>query len=136
MNRELFISDYHRLSRLVGSEELPERLADYVQQMPFNPDHSLAEKTVNKDVVIGLCCQHFKVSLIDMIIPSRKEGIRLIRQMTIYLLETRTRMNQQAIADLFHRDRSTIASTKRRIQDLMDTDLAIREEIALLNAQL
>jgi chromosomal replication initiation ATPase DnaA len=71
-----------------------------------------------------------------MILLCRKESIRLKRQITIYLLETRTRMNQTDIAELFRRDRTTIASTKRRILDLMDTDIAIREEVTYLNGQL
>lgn len=136
MNRALFISDYRRLTRQFSPEALPEVLADYVAQIPLNPDHALVARTVDKDKVIGLCCEHFRVSLLDMIVVSRKEGIRYKRQVTMYLLETRTRMNQTEIGDLFHRDRTTVASTKKRIQDLMDTDLTIREEIALLNAQL
>jgi chromosomal replication initiation ATPase DnaA len=136
MNRQRFISDFRRLARQFSSDLLPEMLADYVEQIPRNKDHATSLNTVDKDVIINLCCQHFKVSLMDMILYCRKESVRYKRQVTIYLLDTRTRMNQTEIAEMFHRDRTTVASTKKRVQDLMDTDMGVREEIAYLNAQL
>lgn len=136
MNRELFISDSQRIFRQFGEKGFHEAMADYVEKIPFDPNHALVMKTVDKYDVIRVCCKHFKVSLIDMIKPGRKIGIKEKRQITVYLLETRTRMNQTEIGRLFQRDRTTVAATKRRIQDLMDTDLAVREEIAYLNSLL
>ena len=136
MNRELFIADARRIERQFGKERYLELLADYVERIPLDPDHMLACRTVDKDKIIGLCCEHFKIPLADLIRLSGSGNVKMQRKIIIYLLETRTHMRQQEIADLFCRCRAAIANVKMNVQDLMERDQAVREEIAYLNALL
>ena len=136
MNRELFIADVRRMQRMHGKERFYEALTEYVERLPLDPDHALAQKKVDKDKVIGLCCERFDVSLMDMVQLNGKADLKLQRKLLIYLLETRTHMRQQEIADLFCRCRAAIANVKMNVQDLMERDQAVREEIAYLNALL
>lgn len=136
MNRELFISDFKQLSRMYGPDFLPRALADYVEQIPSNPRHATVEIVVDKDKVIGLCCEHFKTSLLDMVARDRTESIRYKRQIIIYLLRRRTRMSLDGIGRLFERDHSSVAHTCKRIRDLMSVDETVKQEIEQMNAQL
>jgi len=135
MNRQLFIADYKRLCRQYPSEQLPEAVADYVKAMPLMPAH-WGDRIVKVDKIIGLCCQHFGVRLEQMAQRNRTESIKYPRQVTIYLLAKRSGWVQERIAELFNRDRTTVVSSRERIQDLIDTDPDIRDEILQLNAQL
>lgn len=136
MNRQLFIQDFKSLASAFDGSILPEVIADYVQKMPYHHGHQRFEVTVNQDKVIGLCCQHFKMSLEEMAAPDRHEEVKHPRQVTMYLLLRRCRLPHRQVADLFNRDRSTVTATKLRMDNLMETDLALKEEIETLNGQL
>lgn len=121
------------MSRFYAAEDFPAKVADYIEKRFIERIFREGRTKVHKDVVIGLCCQYFDVRLEDMVTPSREEEIRLKRQKTIYLLRAFTRMTTVAIGDLFNRDHTTIISSSRRIEDLIDTDAGIQKEIALLS---
>jgi chromosomal replication initiation ATPase DnaA len=136
MNRALFISDFNALARLHTPEDLPGVIANYVQKIPINPGHSLFAPSVPKEKVIRVCCSHFKTSLKKMATKDRHWPIRYSRYATIYLLSKRTRLNQEDIALIFNRDRTTVVSSIQALKDVMETDCSLREEIEQLNAQL
>lgn len=121
------------MSRFYSPDDLPEKIADYVEKRFIERIFREGRIKVHKDIVIGLCCQYFDVSLGEMVLPCRIEEIRLKRQKTIYLLRAFTRMSANQVGRLFNRDHSTILQSCRRIEDLLDTDPGIQKEIALLS---
>jgi chromosomal replication initiation ATPase DnaA len=133
MNRDLFIADLKQMSRFYSADDLPAKVADYIEKRFIERIFREGRTKVHKDVVIGLCCQYFEVRLEDMVTPSRVEEIRLKRQKTIYLLRCFTRLSTIGIGNLFNRDHTTIIASCRGIEDLMDTDPGIQKEIALLS---
>lgn len=136
MNRELFISDSQRIFRQYGERGYHEAMADYVKIMPLHPGHALAESTVDKDKVIGLVCQHFGVSLLDLVKRDNSRPSAYKRHVLIYLLSRRTRMSHEKIAFLFERNRTTITHAIHTMSDDMETDISIRDEVEHLNGQL
>lgn len=136
MNREAFITDYQRLRHIHGARKVAEKLADYIELRFVERPGPQGPAKVHHDKVIGLCCQHFEISLEDMIKPDRTEAVKYKRQVTAYLLHHRTRMNNVDIGILFNRHRTTILQNVERIQNLMDTDPYIREEVEMLNERL
>jgi len=135
MNRDLFLSDFKRLRRAYPPEDLPEILADYVKNMPLMPAH-WPGNTRHPDKIIRHCCIYFRTNLKKMAMRCRKESIRYPRQATIYLLEKRSGLRHEEIGAIFGLDRTTIISSRDRIQNLIDTNEDIRAELWRLNAKL
>lgn len=136
MNRELFISDFKRLSRLYSEDELPGVIADYVKKMPNDLRHFRGEASVEMDKVISLCCEHFRASFEDIKKKNRRHTHTYKRQVLIYLLMRRTRIGYRKISELLDRDHSTVAHAMQRIRELVEIDKSVRQEIEMLNNQL
>lgn len=136
MNRELFISDYHRLTRQYPPEALPEVLADYVKDIPKNPGHAISEPSICPERIIERFCGHYGLSMEILAKKTRVEAIRYKRQKLIYLLVRRSRLTLSAIGKKFAKDHSSVSASAKKIRDTMDVDPTVYKEMEDLNALL
>lgn len=136
MNRELFISDFKKIFAEAPWEQIPDRIADYVEAMAKNKVHQKGICRVDKNKIIAFCCDRLSTTMEEMIRKDRREHIKVKRQITMLMLHRRGHISTPQIGKMFERNHATVLGSIRRIDGLMDTEPGMLEEIELLNAQL
>lgn len=135
---ELLQADINRFFRLYKREDLPMHLVGYITDnyIPKVPVKKGDAIVVDKEVIIGLVCGYFKVSLLDMRRHSREEEVRYPRQVLQYLLFTRTMMSATGVGAFFKMHHTSILSSRNRIRELMEKRLSVRIDLEYLINQL
>lgn len=124
-------ADVNRLIRLYPREQVGEAIVRYIGEhfiaklSPKKGDHL----QVDKDVIIGLVCGHFKMSLEIMGTLRRYEDIVYPRQIMSFFLATRTPMTLKVIGELFGQDHTTVMSSRNKIIDRYEKDPTIRKDV-------
>lgn len=127
-------ADVNRLIRLYPRNQVGEAIVRYIDEYfiaklsPKKNDHI----TVDKDVIIGMVCCHFKMSLEKMKERTRAKEICYPRQVMSYFLATRSPMSLKAIGNMFDQDHTSIMSSRNKIIDAYDKNPNTRQDIDVL----
>jgi chromosomal replication initiation ATPase DnaA len=100
----------------------------WVPEWAENPKHAM-------HLVVALVASQYRTEKCNIYMPGRgTRKIRRLRQMAMYLLHTAFSISYNNLAQLFGRDRTTIANACRTIEDLRESrfennEIARLEEI-------
>jgi len=136
MNRALFISDVKRFQRFFKSEEIAEKLADYVTEnfIPRHTKEKVPDPSVEKQKIIDLVCKHFDKTLDEIVKCRRHYRTIKPKKVLCFLLWKRTHMSLREIANLFaYKDHTSVIHQRDSVLDLMRTDTSWAHEIEYLN---
>ncbi len=91
-------------------------------------------KEINKEITVEfiqkLVADHFKVPVETLAGKTRKRSIVVARQLSMYLAKNMTNKSLKSIGEMFGgRDHSTVIYSCKTVQDLLDTDDAIKEDV-------
>ena len=106
---------------------LPEYALSYAPLMPTTPSQPLSVNTIQRAV-----CQHYGVTLVDLLSGRRTRALVLPRQVAVWLCRKLTIHSLPAIGHHFgDRDHTTMLHAARRVDELRQSDQAMQ---ALLDA--
>lgn len=89
------------------------------------------------DRIVKVIEEHFNVTLEQLRTKNRRRVICYPRQVAMYLMYSRTTLTLVDIGEYFGgRDHSTILHSKEAIENLMETEILIREEIETISNKL
>ncbi len=122
-NTEIFLVK-SKLERLVGKEMkvliLPKKQA-YKELLKREPKIEDVVKTV---------CDYFHVEPEKVLTKSRKREFAQCRQISMYVLNTKTRMSLKNIGEYFGgRDHTTVIHSTQTVRDLMDVDEEYKKNV-------
>lgn len=87
--------------------------------------------------IIKICCDYFDINPED--ITGLKRGsvyITYTRQMTHYLISTRTHLSSVAIGEMLHRDRTTVIHSKKKIEGWIKSDPGVQGDLEVLQEKI
>lgn len=95
---------------------------------------------VNKEITVDniklLVAEYFKVPVEKLHGKTRKRDVVIARQLSMYLAKNFTNSSLKVIGDKFGgRDHSTVIYSVKAVQDMMDTDLVFKDQVADLEKQ-
>jgi chromosomal replication initiator protein len=94
-------------------------------------------KEITVDFIQKLVGEHFDVSVEKLKGQTRKRGIVIARQLSMYLAKNLTNKSLKAIGENFGgRDHSTVIYSCKAVQDLLDTDLIFKDTVADLQKKI
>lgn len=94
-------------------------------------------KEITLDFIKDLVADHFKVPVDKLGGKTRKRQIVIARQLSMYLAKNLTDKSLKAIGEMFGgRDHSTVIYSVKTVQDLMETDLVLKDTVAELEKKL
>ena len=96
---------------------------------------------INKEITVEfiqkLVADHFNVPVEKLAGKTRKRSIVVARQLSMYLAKNLTNKSLKAIGSQFGgRDHSTVIYSCRTVQDLLDTDMTIKEDVNVLEKKI
>lgn len=96
---------------------------------------------INKEITVeyiqNLVADHFNVPVEKLAGKTRKRSIVVARQLSMYLAKNLTNKSLKAIGDQFGgRDHSTVIYSCKTVQDLLDTDMTIKEDVNVLEKKI
>jgi len=96
---------------------------------------------INKEITVefiqNLVADHFNVPVEKLAGKTRKRSIVVARQLSMYLAKNLTNKSLKAIGDQFGgRDHSTVIYSCKTVQDLLDTDMTIKEDVNALEKKI
>ena len=96
---------------------------------------------INKEITVefiqNLVADHFNVPVEKLAGKTRKRSIVVARQLSMYLAKNLTNKSLKAIGSQFGgRDHSTVIYSCRTVQDLLDTDMTIKEDVNVLEKKI
>jgi chromosomal replication initiator protein len=96
---------------------------------------------INKEITIEfiqkLVAEHFSVPVETLAGKTRKRQIVIARQLSMYLAKNLTDKSLKAIGEQFGgRDHSTVIYSYKAVQDLLDTDVFIKETVSELEKKI
>ena len=96
---------------------------------------------INKEITVEfiqkLVAEHFNVPVEKLAGKTRKRSIVVARQLSMYLAKNLTNKSLKAIGDQFGgRDHSTVIYSCKTVQDLLDTDMTIKEDVNALEKKI
>jgi len=96
---------------------------------------------INKEITVefiqNLVADHFNVPVEKLAGKTRKRSIVVARQLSMYLAKNLTNKSLKAIGNQFGgRDHSTVIYSCRTVQDLLDTDMTIKEDVNVLEKKI
>lgn len=96
---------------------------------------------INKEITVefiqNLVAEHFNVPVEKLAGKTRKRSIVVARQLSMYLAKNLTNKSLKAIGDQFGgRDHSTVIYSCKTVQDLLDTDMTIKEDVNALEKKI
>jgi hypothetical protein len=102
---------------------LPEYVLSYPAALAVPP--ALSVRTIQRAV-----CDHYGVSLLDLLSSRRTRALVLPRQIAVWLCRRLTTHSLPAIGHHFdHRDHTTMLHAARRIDELRQTDAAMQARL-------
>ena len=94
-------------------------------------------KEITVDFIQKLVGDHFDVPVEKLKGQTRKRGIVIARQLSMYLAKNLTNKSLKAIGENFGgRDHSTVIYSCKAVQDLLDTDLIFKDTVADLEKKI
>ncbi len=94
-------------------------------------------KEITVDFIQKLVGEHFDVPVDKLKGQTRKRGIVIARQLSMYLAKNLTNKSLKAIGENFGgRDHSTVIYSCKAVQDLLDTDLIFKDTVADLEKKI
>lgn len=127
-----------RTIRLYPREQLAEAIVRYIGEnfvpklSPKKRDHLL----VDKDLIIGLVCGHFKVTVAQIGKKSRRKSIIYPRQILCYFLSTRSYLSLAEIGRLVKQHHTTIRNSRTKIIKAYNRNITIRADVDYLTGLL
>ena len=95
------------------------------------------DRQVNVDDVQKKVAEHFNVRVSDMHSAKRARTVARPRQIAMYLVKSLTTMSLPEVGRKFGgRDHTTVMHAIKKVEDLMKTDSALREDVELLRRTL
>jgi len=96
---------------------------------------------INKEITVEfiqkLVAEHFNLPVEKLAGKTRKRSIVVARQLSMYLAKNLTNKSLKAIGDQFGgRDHSTVIYSCKTVQDLLDTDMTIKEDVNALEKKI
>jgi chromosomal replication initiator protein len=96
---------------------------------------------INKEITVEyiqkLVAEYFNVPVEKLAGKTRKRSIVVARQLSMYLAKNLTNKSLKAIGSQFGgRDHSTVIYSCRTVQDLLDTDMTIKEDVNVLEKKI
>jgi len=114
--------------REIDIELAKEVIKNFVNQM---------SKEITVEFIQNLVADHLDVPVEKLKGQTRKRGIVVARQLSMYLAKNLTNKSLKAIGENFGgRDHSTVIYSIRAVQDLLDTDSVIKETVAELEKKI
>ena len=130
--------EVRRAIRLYPRDQLDEAIVRYISDN-FVPKLS-PKKGLNmlcdKDLIIGLVCGYFKMSLEKMVVRTRLRTTVYPRQIMHYMLATKSTLSLMDIGRLFGQDHTTIGSSRNKIIEAYTKNPTVRADIDALIKQL
>ncbi len=98
---------------------------------------SQMSKEITVDFIQKLVADHFDVPVEKLKSQTRKRGIVIARQLSMYLAKNLTNKSLKAIGENFGgRDHSTVIYSCKAVQDLLDTDMIFKDTVADLEKKI
>lgn len=98
---------------------------------------NLTQKEITLNDILKSLCRQYKIKPRDVIGKSRKAEIVTVRQLTMYLAQKYTQMNQTQIGqEMGKRDHTTVLHSIRQIEKRLSTDREYRLQVEALEAGL
>jgi len=98
---------------------------------------SQMSKEITVDFIQNLVADHFEVPVEKLKGATRKRGIVIARQLSMYLAKNLTNKSLKAIGENFGgRDHSTVIYSCKAVQDLLDTDVIFKDTVADLEKKM
>ncbi|MBW2062607.1 MAG: chromosomal replication initiator protein DnaA [Deltaproteobacteria bacterium] len=114
------------LARRIDLELAHEALEDLVEN----------EQTVDREVILNLICQYYKVNLEDLRSRSRSKNIVLPRNVGIYLFRETTDLSLEAIGQIFGRNHSTVLYALHSLKQRYKKDQKLKGQVDFLKDRL
>ncbi len=94
-------------------------------------------KEITLDYIKGLVADHFTVPVEKLGSKTRKRQFVIARQLSMYLAKNLTDKSLKSIGEMFGgRDHSTVIYSIKTVQDLMETDLVLKDTVAELEKKI
>ena len=94
-------------------------------------------KEITLDFIKGLVADHFSVPVEKLGGKTRKRQFVIARQLSMYLAKNLTDKSLKSIGEMFGgRDHSTVIYSIKTVQDLMETDLVLKDTVAELEKKI
>ncbi|MEM8909195.1 MAG: chromosomal replication initiator protein DnaA, partial [Bacteroidota bacterium] len=98
---------------------------------------SQMSKEITVEFIQTLVAEHFNVAVDKLKGQTRKRGIVIARQLSMYLAKNLTNKSLKAIGENFGgRDHSTVIYSCKAVQDLLDTDMIFKDTVADLEKKI
>lgn len=124
-------SEIRHLIRLYPRDQVGEAIVRYIGDN-FTPKLS-PQKNDNllyhPDVIIGLVCGHFHMSLEEMKVGSRKPYFSYPRHVMQYMLTTRSMLSLFAVGKMFAKHHTTVMAARNKIINLYEKSVTARADI-------
>lgn len=91
---------------------------------------------LDKYKIINMVCEFYGVNFDQINVKTRKRKLVIPRQIIMYLLHCHNRYSLESAAKIFKRDHATASHAKKTINNLIDTDIRIREDMAFFIEQI
>lgn len=124
-------AEIKRFIRLYPREQVGEAIVRYIGDN-FVPKLSPKKELmlmVDKDLVIGLVCQYFDLSLETMANKTRKPAIVYPRQVMEFMLSTKTPLSLADVGRLLGRHHTTVLASKNKIIEAYQKNPTVRRDI-------
>jgi chromosomal replication initiator protein len=89
-----------------------------------------------RDVIIKVVCEHFSISIEELIDKSRRRPIVYRRQILMFLLVYYTRDTYQEIGNIFNKDHTTVIHSKDLINDLIGIDDKVKGDVEAIKTKI
>jgi len=114
--------------REIDMDLAKEVIKNFVNQM---------SKEITVEFIQSLVAEHFNVPVDKLKGQTRKRGIVIARQLSMYLAKNLTNKSLKAIGENFGgRDHSTVIYSCKAVQDLLDTDMIFKDTVADLEKKI
>lgn len=114
--------------REIDLELTKEVIKNFVNQM---------SKEITVEFIQKLVADHFDVPVEKLKGQTRKRGIVIARQLSMYLAKNLTNKSLKAIGENFGgRDHSTVIYSCKAVQDLLDTDMIFKDKVSDLEKKI
>lgn len=109
-----------------------------VQLSPYIiPGLPATRKTATHDIIVDMVCDVYDIHLSALCTRSRKRDYVEVRQVIMYLLCSYTTMSLKKIAGIFGGyDHSTVIHSRKKINDLLCTDIELAHRIGRIKMRL
>jgi len=95
----------------------------------FEDMMAMTEASPGKDKIINAVLRHYGVRWSDLLVRSRKYNVVVPRQIIMHLLHEWLGMGCAEIAALFNQDHTTALHSFKRVKDLLETDINLRNTV-------